>query len=110
MCGLRALRKQGEAGDEKGLVHGSLRVSPPCILSPQHFGKELAPESQFPGVADMLCDDSRYPGYFTRLAEKHLNNSLLLNRLCAYVRFTDCYLLKTRQNKTECHNSFNNNT
>ncbi len=55
----------------------------------------------------MLCDDSRYPGYFTRLAEKHLN-SLLLNRLCAYVRFTDCYLLKTRQNKTECHNSFNN--
>jgi hypothetical protein len=24
------------------------------------------------------------------------------------VRFTDCYLLKTRQNKTECHNSFNN--
>jgi hypothetical protein len=60
MCGLQALRKQGEAGDEKGLVHGSLRVSPPCILSPQHFGKELAPEPQFPGVADMLCDDSRY--------------------------------------------------
>lgn len=31
MCGLLALRNQGEAGDEKGSVHGSL-VSPPLLF------------------------------------------------------------------------------